>query len=121
MEQNKVEAEKLLRRAAEHGYEKAQNDLGFAILNGDTSERDLVEAAKWCQLAVSKSTDPAFLKRARVNLSNALSQLTSRTAQLEADQQVSSFRALPDTAIDPLVDGWEKHPGYEQEDGRFGH
>lgn len=120
MEQNKAKAEKLLRNAAEHGYAQAQNDLGFAILNSDTSVRDLVEAAKWCQLAVSKSKDPAVLKRAKVNLSNAWSQLTP-DQQSEVDQQVKSFQALPATAIDPLVKNWETFPGYEQEDGPSGH
>jgi uncharacterized protein len=116
MERNKAEAEKLLRNAAEHGYAQAQNDLGFAILDGDTSEKDLVEAAKWCQLAVSKSTDPAISKRAKANLSHALSRLTP-DQQLEVDQQVKSFQALPDTAIDPLVKDWETYPGYKKEDG----
>jgi TPR repeat protein len=114
--QNKAEAEKLLRSAAEHGYGQAQNDLGFAILNGDVGATDLVEAAKWCRLAESQFTDSVLLRRAKVNLSNALARLTT-DQQLEVDRRVKDFQSLPPADLDPMTKDWERNPAYEQEDG----
>jgi TPR repeat protein len=115
VEQDKVEAEKLLRYAAPHGYPEAQNDLGFAILHGDFSGADLVEAAMWCQLAVSGSAETNTIRRAKVNLSDALSRL-SADQQLEVDRRVKSFRILHSPETDPMSKGWEQNPDYAQED-----
>jgi TPR repeat protein len=120
VETDKPTAEKLLRNAAEHGYGQAQNDLGFAIENGDIGSIDMVESAMWCQLAESHLTDPNVLRRAQVNLSNALSRLTV-DQQLEVDRRVKNFQALPIAETDPMPAGWEKNAYYEQEDGHFGH
>jgi TPR repeat protein len=120
MEQNKQEAEKLLRSAAEHAYAQAQNDLGFAILNGDISSTNPVEAAMWCKLAVTHLSDSNVLRRARVNLSNALSSLTVEQQQ-EVENRANNFQALPNPEIDPKIKDWQKNPDYQQEDGQFGH
>ena len=120
VEQNKPEAEKLLRNAAEHGFAQAQNDFGFAILNGDVASTNPTKAALWCKLAVSHSSDPNVSKRARVNLSNALSHLTPDQQQ-EVDNRVKSFQPLPIPEIEPKVKDWQKNPDYRFEDGHFGH
>mgnify|MGYP001601892600 CR=1 FL=1 len=120
MEPNKPEAEKLLRNAAEHGYAQAQNDLGFAILNGDITSTNPVKSAMWCKLAAAHSSDSNVLKRAQVNLSNALSSLTVEQQQ-EMENCVNNFQALPNPEIDPKTKDWQKNPGYQQEDGQFGH
>lgn len=120
VKQDKGEAEKLLRSGAGHGYDQAQNDLGFAILNGDTGTKDFVEAATWCRLAVSQSTDTNLLQRAKVNLSNALSRLTA-DQRVEVERRVKNFQALPVAEIDPMLKGWEKNGTYQPEDGQFGH
>jgi TPR repeat protein len=120
VEQNKAEAERLLRNAADHGYAQAQNDLGFAIQNGDINTVDLVEAAVWCRLAESGSADPIILRRAEVNVSNALSHLTV-DQKLEVDGRVKNFQALPIVETEPMVKDWEENPAYKQEDGSFGH
>jgi TPR repeat protein len=119
-EQDKAEAEKLLRNAAEHGYAQAQNDLGFAIQNGDTSTMDLVEAAMWCMLAKFRTTDPNTLRRAEVNTATVLSHLTA-DQKLEAERRVKAFQPLPIVEVDPMQKDWEEIPGYEREDGSFGH
>jgi uncharacterized protein len=119
-EQNKPDAEKLLRHAAERGWPQAQNDLGFAIQNGDTRMMDFVEAAMWCRLAATQITDPGLRRRAEVNLSHVWTLLTVDQQQ-EVDRRVKTFRPLAVPDADPMAKGWEKKPGYEQEDGRFGH
>lgn len=120
-ERDKQAAERLLRNAAARGYAQAQGDLGFAIQNGDTSGKDLVESAMWSQLAVSHATDANTLQRAKVNLNQALSEL-SAGQQRELAQRVARFRALPVAQLDPMPEGWEKTVGsYQPEDGRFGH
>ena len=106
-----------MRNAAEHGYAPAQNDLGFAIENGDVSSTDMVEAALWCKLAKAHTTDSNILRRVEVNLSNALSRLTA-DQQLEVDQRVKNFKALPLPQPNPLEPGWDHNPSYEQEDTR---
>jgi hypothetical protein len=120
MEQNKAEAEKLLRNAAEHGFAQAQNDLGFAILNGDVDPIDTTEAAMWCKLAVSHSSDPNVSKRARFNLSNALSRLTTDQQQ-EVDNRANNFQPQPIPEMDPKIKDWQKNPAYQMEDGRCWH
>jgi uncharacterized protein len=120
VEADKTTAEKLLRNAAEHGHAQAQNDLGFAIEKGDASSMDMVESAMWCKLAVSHLSDPNILRRAEVNLHNALSRLTA-DQQLEVDRRVKNFHALPVAETDPMPSGWEKNPSYQLEDGLFGH
>jgi TPR repeat protein len=120
VEQNKAEAEGLMRNAAEHGYAPAQNDLGFAILNGDTAKMDLVEAAMWCRLAQSQVTDSNVLRRVEVNLANISSKLDANQ-RLEADGRMKNFRALPIADPDPMIKDWEENPAYQQEDGRYGH
>lgn len=120
VEQNKAEAEKLLRNAAGHGLANAQNDLGFAILNGDVASTDPVEAAMWCKLAVSHSSDTIVSKRAGYNLSNAEARLTTDQIQ-EVENRVKGFQSLPVPEIDPKVKDWQKNPDYQQEDGQFGH
>jgi TPR repeat protein len=120
MEQDKPAAEKLLRNAAAHGYGQAQNDLGFAILSGQTSTSDLVEAAMWCQLAASGLTSSNILQRAKVNLATALSRLTA-DQQIEVEQRVKAFQPLAAADLDPMCRDWENNPLYVQEDGRFGH
>ena len=119
VEQDKAAAEKLLRNAAEHGHAPAQNDLGFAILNGDTAKADLVEAAAWCRLAQSQATDTNALRRAEVNLSNIFSRQNANQ-RLEVDGRVKNFCPVPVTDVDPLTKDWETNPSYQQEDGRGG-
>jgi len=119
MKQDKTEAETLLRGAAEHGYASAQNDLGFAILNGDLSTTNLVEAAMWCRLAESGATDTKTLQRAKVNFSNVWSRLGA-VEQSEVDRRVKHFNALPVPVIDPMVKDWERNPDYQQENGHLG-
>jgi TPR repeat protein len=120
VETNAPEALKLLRHAAERGYAQAQNDLGYALETGDAGKVDLVEAAMWCQLAVSTLTDPNVLRRAQVNLNHAVSRLDEEQ-QREVSRRVQNFKALPVAQMDPLPEGWRKNPNYEQEDGSFGH
>lgn len=120
VEQDKTAAEKLLRSAAEHGFAPAQNDLGFAILNGDVASTDPTEAAMWCKLAISHSSDPNVLRRASVNLSNALIRLSTDQQQV-VDDRIKSFRPFPIPETDPKVEDWRKNPDYQHEDGQFGH
>ena len=119
LDRDTAQAEKLLLNAAEHGYAPAQNDLGFAILNGDILTRDAVEAAVWCQLAKSNSTDSNTVKKATANYSNALGRLNIRQ-QREIDDRVQKFRASPIAAVDPRQAGWETNSLYQQEDRDFG-
>ncbi len=119
IEQSKAEAEKLLRDAAEHGFAQAQNDLGFAILNGDVSSIDPTEAAMWCKLAVTHSSDTNVSRRASINLSNALSGLTTDQQQ-EVDNRAKNFQPYPAPEVDPKIKDWQKNPDYQQEDSRFG-
>ena len=44
-------------RAAEQGFAKAQNNLGIAFAFGEGVPRDLVEAHKWLNLAVSRAAN----------------------------------------------------------------
>lgn len=118
VERNTKEAEKLLRNAAEHGYAVSQNDLGFAILTGQTAKKDLVEAAIWCTLAQSETTDTNAVRRAKVNLSNILSKL-SIDQQLEVDERVKRFRAVPVANLDPLIKNWETNSAYRPDDRLF--
>jgi TPR repeat protein len=120
IEQNKTEAENLLREAAGHGFGLAQGDLGFAILNGDTSSTDLVEAAMWCKLALSHSTDTNVLQRTTYNLSRITARLTIEQQQ-EAERRADDFQIIPIPYTDPKIKGWEKNPNYQREDGQFGH
>ena len=120
VEPDKVAAEKLLRDAAAHGFAPAQNDLGFAILNGDIASTDPEEAALWCKLAMLHSSDPNISKRANVNLTNALARLTGDQQQ-DVERRVAGFQALAIPELDPKVKDWQKNPAYQQEDGQFGH
>jgi TPR repeat protein len=119
VDKNPEEAERLLRNAAIHGYAPGQNDLGFTLLNRSGSQSDLVEAATWCKLAKSTSTDPGVVQRATVNLSDALARLTTEEKS-EVDRHVNSFRPTP-LVPDPLVKGWNANPKFRLEDGEFGH
>jgi TPR repeat protein len=120
VERNSAEAESLLRHGAERGYTQAQNDLGFAIQHGDTAKVDLVEAAMWCSLARDQTKDSNVLRRAEVNLANVLAKLGPEQ-RLEVDARVKDFRPIPVAEPNPLVKDWEQIPGYQPEDGRFGH
>ena len=120
IEPDKAEAEKLLRNAAEHGYAQAQNDLGYAILNGDVPAQNPLEAALWCELAVSHTSDPNLARRANVNLSNALRSLTF-DQQNELKRRVHDFQPRTSPEMDPKIQGWQKNPAYQPEDGQFGH
>lgn len=120
MEPNTAEAGKWLRNAAQHGYAEAQNDLGFAILNGDIDSADPLEAATWCQLAKSHWLNPKTQHVADANLSNALSRLTP-DQQVEVARRAQSFQPIRVAEVDPLVKGWDKYPGYQQENGSYGH
>lgn len=120
LERDPAAAEKLLRHAAEQGYAQAQNDLGFAIQNGNTAKTDLVESAMWCRLAQSPSADTNVLRRAEVNLAHALAQLTPDQRE-EVAERVKQFRPVAVPELDPLAAGWETNSAYQPEDGRFGH
>jgi hypothetical protein len=120
MAQNKYEAERLLRSAAKRGFPNAQNDLGYAILDGDTQSRDLVEAGMWCTLAKQSATDTNVVIRAEVNVANICSKLSNEQF-LQMQQRVRSFHPAPPAPVDPLEKNWEKNPAYQQEDGLFGH
>jgi TPR repeat protein len=120
VEQNLPEAGKLLRNAAEHGAITAQNDLGYAILNGDIVSADPTEAAMWCKLALTHSSDQKLSTRFQVNLSNALARLTPDQQQ-EVDDRVKSFKPQPVPQMDPKMDGWQKNPDYRAENGQFSH
>jgi TPR repeat protein len=114
VEQNNSEAEKLLRNAAMHGYVQAQNDLGYAILTGVTAKKDWAEAATWCELAETKSTDTNTVARAKVNFANASSQLSAAELS-EVDRRVKAFQSIPIAGIDPLAKDWEKNPEFQLE------
>ncbi len=120
MEKNKPEGERLLRSAASHGWGGAENDLGFAILDGDCTSHDLVESAMWCKLAADSVTVPNILHRARVNLDHALSFLTPAQRD-EAFRRASDFKPVPVTLGQVLTPGWETNSAYQREDGEFGH
>ena len=120
MEKNPAEAIGLLRRAAERGFALAQNDLGFALASGVQGEPDYVEAAKWCELAGLSTTDENILARAKINLRNMRSHLTEGQ-QLQVNMAVQNFKALPAFDPSPVSVGWQNNPGYQQEDGGFGH
>jgi uncharacterized protein len=117
METNLVEAKKLLRDAATHGYAAAENDLGFAIMSGALGERDWVEAAVWCKLAESQSSNFDTETRSKVNSTYAFSQLTE-DEHAEADRRIKDFRPIPTPPVDPMAKDWEKNPEYFQENGR---
>jgi len=120
MKQNKAKAENLLWEAAGHGFGQAQNDLGFAILNGDTASDDLVEAAMWCKLALSYSTDSNVLQHATSNLAHITARLTVEQQQ-EADRRAHDFQMLPAPPVEPMIKDWGKNPNYQREDGQYGH
>ena len=95
MEPDKVEAAKLLQKpGATHGFAPAQNDLGFAILNGDVASTDTLESAVWCKLAVTYTIDPNISQRGSINFANALARLTIDQQQ-EVDNRVRSFQPEP--------------------------
>lgn len=120
MDENTLEAEQLLRSAAERGYAQAQDDLGFAILHGDLGSTDWVDAAMWCELAEEHATDARTRERAEENLSNAMDRLTP-DQQAEVERRVKEFKPIPIVQTDPLMPDWETNSDYQQEDGRFGH
>jgi len=120
LEPNVGEAEKLLRDAAEYGFAQAQNDLGFAILNRDLVSMDPTEPAMWCKLAISHTADTNILKRANINLANAMARLTAEQQQ-EVNDRVLRFQPQPLPEIDPKIRDWQKNPDYQREDGRYGH
>jgi TPR repeat protein len=120
IEMDKAAAEKLLRDAAAHGYGQAQNDLGYAIEDGDTATNDLVESAMWLKLAIAHTTDTNVLKRGSFNLAHVTAQLSPEQNQ-EADRRANDFRPQPIPAVDPMPVGWEKNPGYQAEDGQYEH
>jgi hypothetical protein len=120
MDQDKAEAEKLLRNAAQHGFVPAQNDLGYAILSGGLTTTDPTEAAMWCGLAVAHATDPIIARRANVNFANAMRNLTF-DQQDQLNQRVHNFQPQATPEMDPKIQGWQKNPAYQPEDGRFGH
>jgi TPR repeat protein len=117
---DKAAAEKLLRNAAEHGLASAQNDLGFAILNGEFAAHDETEAAMWCQLAGEHETNPSLAARAKINLANAQSKLTPEQRE-EASKRAANFQPLTTPEMNPIINDWRIHPNYQQEDGHFGH
>jgi TPR repeat protein len=118
MNQDKVQAEKLLRHSAERGSGRAQNDLGFAIFDSEIADHDLVEAAMWCKLALGSTEEPDVPRRARVNFNRIAFQLTE-SQMLEVERRVKDFHPLPAPQPNPLVEGWEKHPLYRHEDGQL--
>jgi hypothetical protein len=120
VEKDLSRAEELLRNSAELGLALAQNDLGFAILNGDVTAKDPIEAAVWCKLAVLNSSTEEVSKRAKVNLSNALSGLTAPQQQ-EVETRVKKFKPKPTPPVDPNVKDWQRLPGFQPQDGAFGH
>ncbi len=117
---NPVEAERLLRNAADHGNATAQNDLGFALSSGLLGKHDLVEAAMWCDLAQRHMGETNAVKLAVANLQNILPLLDTMQRH-EVDRRTYEFRAMPYLEDDPVVKGWDSNPSYQPEDGQFGH
>jgi TPR repeat protein len=114
VEADKAEAEKLLRYSAERGHASSENDLGFTIFTGNTKKKDLVEAAMWCRLAQSQKSDTNVLRRAEVNLSKILAELTPKQ-KLEVDDRVNGFQTLPAPQPDPMIENWDLNPKYNAE------
>jgi TPR repeat protein len=120
MPADKAEAEKLLRYAAERGDTSAQNDLGFAIMHGDMSTRNLAESAFWCKMAQTHASDTNVANHAEANLGLVVSHL-NMAQMLELNNRLGSFQPLPLETPEPLTPGWENNPAYQQEDGTGGH
>jgi hypothetical protein len=72
----------------------------------------------WCQLAVSRATDPKTLELARANLENALAQLSDDDKRA-VERLVKMFRPQAITDPDPLAQGWQKHSNYQPQDTPF--
>jgi len=116
--QDKLQAEKLLRHSAERGCARAQASLGFAIFNGETADHDLVDAAMWCKLALSNSKEPEVIGRTKVNFNRIAFQLTD--AQMtEVERRVKDFHPIPIPQPIPTMEGWERNPLYQHEDGQL--
>ena len=113
---DKVEAERLLRDAATHGYAPAMNDLGVAIMHGNLSDRDPEDGAMWCKLATEHTDDPKLLQMAEANLGQVMSHLTMAQS-FDLNLRAGSMKLLPPARQDPLPPGWADNPGYQQEDG----
>lgn len=94
--QNKPEAVKCWRWAAEHGDASGQNDLGYALMTGDAGKVDLVEADMWFQLASN-----AGIARAKINHQNISTRLTDEEAQ-QATQRAQNFRPEPMPKLNPV-------------------
>jgi hypothetical protein len=74
----------------------------------------------WCKLAISHTADTNILKRANINLANAMARLTAEQQQ-EVNDRVLRFQPQPLPEIDPKIRDWQKNPDYQREDGRYGH
>ena len=59
VEQDKAEAAKWFRKAADQGYAGAQYNLGHCYANGYGVKQDRAEAAKWYQKAADQGLEPA--------------------------------------------------------------
>ena len=110
-----------------HGLAKAQNDLGFAIMNGDCDSTNLVESAMWLQLAEAqaekapdRSEDGALLSHIEYNLKRVMARL-SVDQKYDALRQTRYFEPIPVRDADPLPKGWQDNPSYQREDGIYGH
>ena len=57
-----VQAMAWLRKAAEQGLSKAQNNLGVMYANGDGVPEDDVTAYAWLNLAAARDNDPGVLE-----------------------------------------------------------
>ena len=64
MEEDKAEAVKWFRKAAEQGHSDAQNSLGYCYYNGEGVEEDKAEAVQWFRKAAEQGHHAATLQLA---------------------------------------------------------
>jgi S1-C subfamily serine protease len=83
--EDKTEAIKWCRRAAEQGYGAAEYNLGLAYLTGDAVPQDYIKAYKWFDLAAAQDISQAIVGR------DKLAALMMQSQISEALQLVAAF------------------------------
>jgi len=88
------EAAKWYLKAAEQGYARAQNDIGFMYGFGEgIPPRDDVQAYKWLSLAIERYTDKNKARREQaIEDRAALAARMSKAQLAEAERQVREWK-----------------------------
>jgi uncharacterized protein len=89
--QNRLEAVKWYRRAAEQGDHEAQASLADAYFNGFGVPQDYIEAHKWANLAISRAPDDVT-RSAHLVMLETISQKLSRKQIAEAQKLARDWK-----------------------------